>query len=58
MEKKGSGSFPCNKMNLAHDDSQPDATGQVGGGAGGGSLEYLVCALEHENGVGDLEGGA
>lgn len=28
------------------------------GERGGGSLEYLVCALEHENGVGDLEGGA
>lgn len=23
-----------------------------------GSLESLVCALEHENGVGDLEGGS
>ena len=23
-----------------------------------GSLESLVCALEHENGIGDLEGGA
>ncbi len=23
-----------------------------------GSLETLVCALEHENGVGDLEGGS
>lgn len=43
-------------MKLAHDDRRPDATRQVMGG--GGSLEYLVCALEHENGIGDLEGGA
>ena len=52
--KKGSGTFPCNRMNLAHDDWQPDGPGQVRAG----SLEYFVCALEHENGVGDLKGGA
>jgi len=33
-EKKGSGSFPCNRMKLAHDDRRPDATRQVMGGGG------------------------
>lgn len=25
---------------------------------GGRSLESLICAFEHENGIGDLEGGS
>lgn len=40
-------------MNLAHDDWWPEAPGEQGG-----SLESLVCALEHEDGIGDLEGRA
>lgn len=52
--KRDQGLFPCNRMNLAHDDWRPDDPRWVRAG----SLESLVCALEHENGVGDLEGGS
>lgn len=62
--KKGQGLCPCNRMKLAHDDlgawgwlweSPPRMERGDGTEA---SLESLVCALEHEDGVGDLEGGA
>lgn len=48
-------------MNLAHDDRRPNAPPTPTPPrqwVRTGSLEPLVCALEHENGVGDLEGGA
>lgn len=41
-------------MNLAHDERWPQQPRRVRVA----SLESLVCALEHENGVGDLEGGS
>ena len=44
--------FLSNGMGLAHDDWP------VKPARGAGSLEPLVGALEHEDGVGDLEGGA
>lgn len=67
--KTGQGLCPCDRMKLAHDDlggrkrrrgggCRPPARHVKRSDGTRASLESLVCALEHEDGVGDLEGGA